>query len=1550
MIIGMIPMAICAATDCTVTDNIIDITNKDIYKLTSSKYAKAINIKIDGAAVVKATEEGAVVNILLDAATSPDAVVSVTFGTENKMGTSYTLSGTVENVKIEDGEAQLSMKLEAKIRTITLGSVTYTLNFLVDKAPATVVPTRIVESDSKSTYSGVALDLNLKDYFKDAKEYYIVDDDAKTLIDGTTYTFKSFTDGIHTLLFSASNDIGECPDSVTVTIAVTKIASGAWLGISTDNGSVNYVQFTDADGNYIDGLTASLEDKNIVVSLPRTFEVNGKITATFDLTQNGGLPKLSTSNAFNASNDTKVFTNTLSKGMAQRTMYLYNAHPKAVSNVYTTYTISYAIENEIPVLAQSQNEPLTAEIVAGESFALDLAPIFTDTDGDELVYSVKINGEEAISADVNYSFTPTLGGTYELEFFAGDFMANSQESYKVILTVTNSTITYDMAVLLPDDITPAFYITNGYDENKTDIVGDVLTFEKGESTDGYCTYTVSVPENISLISVRDEVYGGMSIPASSESTIKLCKLQTEIIDFSDKVILGSFDVSCGGYKAVGVNGNFLLIPDAEYSFTASPENTSVYNTKTEVHKISEATHKVSIKVPYKNPKTVITTTGAKAKLFKYSNNYFVHTVYEPLATIDNNNGTSTHYFAADGDLSYRVSMEGKITKAGYIKTGNSVTVLYTEDDNLPTDTTDYFTETSDAAIVGDDSVLLNINQNNHISLEFGEAKTIKAYRTWQIIDLTYNNHIIEPDFHYNILSGEDVISLEPIENQPMTNGSGNWKKLTAIGEGMAIVEVTYDAIEITGSSFDGLYGASEPARCGLFVVTVGKNVPDVDFGIKSKSSAGSMVYNEVNAKPWDSEFDTLYFIGESGKIKLSPSFEGGNITEVAVSGNKGENYTVLEQTDGVYIAPIMSGNNIIRVTTDTGIAYKIVRGDKVELKVKNNTHPGKPINAGDEVSITLVGVHTPIAKIAGTYNPGYKNNTEGDGGVHLHYSFGDETVKSEGKQYNFSKEGTTVKFVVPENTEETEFTLSDGYIGLGVIGVTAFPDDRESHRNIPDGGGTTRGSETTFHTRSILPDITVKSGMLPSDNTAPYIRENAPKTATLNLGGTYALSMSKVFVDRDNDALTYTAKVNDSELTQIEDDYYTFTPDSVGTYTITFVAKDNETESDAHTVTLTVKEKASTGSNTSKEEWDISGDEIDGYVNVSFIDNGKRVKGESNVSYPKALGTIISSKRVPFTDGDTVADVTLRLLDAMDFTYQHTGTTKNGFYLASIGDFTLNGISYDSFGEFDAGVGSGWMITLNKTFIEYGASEFEVKNGDVIKWQYTCQLGKDIGDPFYSNPSFSGNPGETDNKTSEDSVEEKNESETTDESAVEETIFSDVKKDDWHYESVKYVYENNLMQGTGAGFEPESKMTRAMLVTVLYRMANPNVTESAHNFADVASGKWYSDAVLWAASNGIVSGVSENKFAPNEDITREQMALIIYRYAKMQGFDVSESSTLESFTDTSDVSAWALGAIGWANSVTLVNGTSETTLSPKATATRAQVATILMRFSETVSK
>ena len=174
--------------------------------------------------------------------------------------------------------------------------------------------------------------------------------------------------------------------------------------------------------------------------------------------------------------------------------------------------------------------------------------------------------------------------------------------------------------------------------------------------------------------------------------------------------------------------------------------------------------------------------------------------------------------------------------------------------------------------------------------------------------------------------------------------------------------------------------------------------------------------------------------------------------------------------------------------------------------------------------------------------------------------------------------------------------------------------------------------------------------------------------------------------------------------------------------------------------------------------------------------------------------------------------------------------------------------------------------------------------------------------------------------------------------------FFDVKVADWHYDAVKYVYENNLMNGTENGFEPDSNMSRAMLVTVLYRIVNPEKAVGDNVFKDVAENDWYTDAVIWASANSIVNGTSENEFEPDTDVTREQMAVIIYRFAKLLEYDITQASDISSFEDAGKVSDFAIDAVKWAHKINLINGTSDTTLSPNETATRAQVATILMRF------
>lgn len=175
--------------------------------------------------------------------------------------------------------------------------------------------------------------------------------------------------------------------------------------------------------------------------------------------------------------------------------------------------------------------------------------------------------------------------------------------------------------------------------------------------------------------------------------------------------------------------------------------------------------------------------------------------------------------------------------------------------------------------------------------------------------------------------------------------------------------------------------------------------------------------------------------------------------------------------------------------------------------------------------------------------------------------------------------------------------------------------------------------------------------------------------------------------------------------------------------------------------------------------------------------------------------------------------------------------------------------------------------------------------------------------------------------------------------------FTDVKENDWFYDSVKYAYENDLMKGiSNTEFAPDSEVTRAMFVTVIYRMENEPQTGKCA-FTDVESGSYYESAVAWANENGIVSGISEDCFAPNEPITREQMAAIIYRYAAFKGYDITTSSNI-SYTDNDNISDYAKDAVIWAAEKSVMTGNTDGSFAPKANTTRAQAASVFMRMVE----
>ena len=182
----------------------------------------------------------------------------------------------------------------------------------------------------------------------------------------------------------------------------------------------------------------------------------------------------------------------------------------------------------------------------------------------------------------------------------------------------------------------------------------------------------------------------------------------------------------------------------------------------------------------------------------------------------------------------------------------------------------------------------------------------------------------------------------------------------------------------------------------------------------------------------------------------------------------------------------------------------------------------------------------------------------------------------------------------------------------------------------------------------------------------------------------------------------------------------------------------------------------------------------------------------------------------------------------------------------------------------------------------------------------------------------------------------------------EKETFKDVKKNDWYYEAVEYVANKGLMNGTGNDeFTPDANTTRGMIVTILYRLeGSPEVSMST--FTDVANTEYYAKAVAWAEKNGIVNGYGEGKFGPNDVITREQLAAIMYRYSNYKKYNTSvgEDTNILSYNDISELSEYAVSSMQWACGAGLVNGIGDGKLAPKGNATRAQLATILMRYCE----
>ncbi len=258
-------------------------------------------------------------------------------------------------------------------------------------------------------------------------------------------------------------------------------------------------------------------------------------------------------------------------------------------------------------------------------------------------------------------------------------------------------------------------------------------------------------------------------------------------------------------------------------------------------------------------------------------------------------------------------------------------------------------------------------------------------------------------------------------------------------------------------------------------------------------------------------------------------------------------------------------------------------------------------------------------------------------------------------------------------------------------------------------------------------------------------------------------------------------------------------------------------------------------------------------------------------------------------------------------------------------------------------------ISLDSASIVYADLELKKTTAEDFNDVFTVNVTRETGEDQGSTGGGGGGSGGGNNNNSEDSEVEILDPETPlSELPPWTNPFTDVTENDWFYDTVRYSNQTGLFSGTTeTTFSPNETMTRAMLVTVLYRVEQEPLEDdllSYADFQDVEDGSWYELAVGWAAKNGIVMGVGDDKFAPNEPVTREQVASILYRYATFKGEDTTQTTDISKYFDHEEISDYAKEAMTWANARGFITGATVDTLNPLGNASRAELATILMRY------
>ncbi len=1045
-------------------------------------------------------------------------------------------------------------------------------------------------------------------------------------------------------------------------------------------------------------------------------------------------------------------------------------------------------------------------------------------------------------------------------------------------------------------------------------------------------------------------------------------------------------------------------------------------------------------------------SGAELFVGSKTKHYVPFTEMEPAGAIENGDGTTTYYFdlTDGGTYNYRVGGREYVTYAGIFQKTADYQMTVTEEQLQPEgkskSTVDHDVTANDGRNVAD--IYLNIDSRGYLKLDrINDTYQLVNLRNWEAVDSDINNYFIEPDYHYTVIDE----SGDPSGDVVTVSGSG---LITAVGEGTAIVLVSYDAIDVVSANVGPFFGAIWPENTGVFVVSVGAGDSGIDTGMTINNGKNDPEL-KLSGDAIDAEHDVIYFTGDEGSYTFTPGTEDCTVSTANPTVADTMAFTGFVSTaansDGSFTVPLTEGRNIVKIEKGSKAEYQVITAKKVEITVNG----GKPVVAGEDVSVVFDTVFHPANKLAGVYNMNafiayqtpdgklagstskqytvastaaaqtmdaslerttnswgavsYKKtgsltipmeqngNYVLTGGALVAVGWGDPygnhrgITLTDGKAPNLNasvkeaKLGSLPDVAIPVTTldsisVETQpsrvaYSLGDSFDPAGMVVKANYGDGRsaeitdytfaaepfaasgEQAVTIRYTQGSTEvtaevkvnvseavldrievtaqpakttyqvneefdpaGMEVTAHysdgTDAVVSQYTLSHGKLISTDKEVTVTYNG-KTAAVPVSVT-GLKLNQISISRQPNKTSYiVGQVFDPTGIQVTAAYNDRTTADV-TDKVAYEGTQFDEVTDNHYITVSYTENGVTKTAYQKvavktaEEGSVPAETI----TVQFTLLGDSAHGEGEVHTLKAgnLETWIRKTDVTVPKGSKVVDVVARALGRAGIPYEN----PTGNYITSV-----RGI-----GEFTNGDCSGWMYTRNGRHPDLGVAEQTVKNGDVIVFHYTDDYTQEQGSESWGG-SVGGKAEETQAKLP----------------------FTDVDGH-WALDAIRYVYESNLFSGTTTTtFSPDATMTRAMLAQVLYRLAgSPAVTETAV-FTDVATDSWCADAVAWASTNGIVAGYGDGRFGAQNTITREQMAAMLYRYAqsKGEGFQGQWAFRLE-YTDAEELSDYAREAMCWCTMKGIITGKGENILDPKGDATRAQVAAILMRFSESIAK